>query len=66
LYSDEAPKYGTVINWFYELNRGRRSLEDEGREGRSKTVVVPEYIDAESFLSFLGISSTTSIHSILH
>ena len=43
LYGDEAPSYSTVKNWFNEFNRGRRSLEDEGRP---KTVVVPENIDA--------------------
>ena len=78
LYGDEAPSYSTVKNWFNEFNRGRRSLEDEGREGRPKTVVVPENIDAVRELimqdrhvtyreieASLGISST-SIHSILH
>ena len=75
LYGDEAPSYSTVKNWFNEFNRGRRSLEDEGRP---KTVVVPENIDAVRELimqdrhvtyreieASLGISST-SIHSILH
>ncbi|XP_044313067.1 histone-lysine N-methyltransferase SETMAR-like [Drosophila rhopaloa] len=46
LYGDGAPSYSTVKNWYNEFNRGRRSLEDEGREGRPKTVVVPENIDA--------------------
>ena len=75
LYGDEAPSYSTVKNWFNEFNRGRRSLEDEGRP---KTAVVPENIDAVRELimqdrhvthrdieASLGISST-SVHSILH
>ena len=33
-------------NWYNEFNRGRRSLNDEFREGRPKTAVVPENIDA--------------------
>ena len=78
LYGDEAPSYSTVKNWFNEFNRGRRSLKDEDREGRPKTAVVPENIDAVRELimqdrhvtyreieASLGISST-SIHSILH
>ena len=46
LYGDEAPSYSTVKNWFNEFNRGRRSLNDEFREGRPKQVVVPENSDA--------------------
>ena len=78
LYGDEAPSYSTVKNWYNEFNRGRRSLKDEFREGRPKTAVVPENIDAVRELimqdrhvtyreieTCLGISPT-SIHSILH
>ena len=78
LYGDEAPSYSTVKNWYNEFNRGRRSLNDEFREGRPKTAVVPENIDAVRELimqdrhvtyreieASLGISGT-SIHSILH
>ncbi|XP_037958961.1 uncharacterized protein LOC119688351 [Teleopsis dalmanni] len=78
LYGDEAPSYSIVKKWFNEFNRGRRSFNDEYREGRPKTAVVPENIDAvrelimqdfhvtyrEIEVSF-GISPT-SIHSILH
>ena len=35
-----------VKNWFNEFNRGRRSLKDEVREGRPKTAVVSDNIDA--------------------
>ena len=60
------------------MNRVRNSLQDEFREGRSKSVVIPEAIDAvrqlilqERHVTYreteitLGISET-SIHSILH
>jgi len=33
-----AIEHHPIANWFNELNRGRRSLEDEGRP---KTVAVP-------------------------
>jgi len=78
LYGDQAPSYSTVKNWYNEFNRGRSSLNDEFREGRPKTSVVPENIDAVRELimqdrhvtyreieASLGISPT-SIHSILH
>ena len=35
-----------VKNWFNEFNCGRRSLKDEVLEGRQKTAVVSENIDA--------------------
>ena len=62
----------------FKSSRGRSSLLDEFREGRSKSVVVPETMDAvrqmilqDSHVTYreiettLGISAT-SIHSILH
>ena len=61
-----------------EFNRGRSSLQNEIREGRPISVVVPDTIDAMRQLilqdrqvtyreigTTLGISGT-SIHSILH
>ena len=51
-----------------EFNCGRSSLKDEFREGRSKSVVVPETTDAVTYREIettLGIIGT-SIHSILH
>lgn len=78
LYGDQAPSLSTVKNWYNEFNRGRLSLSDELREGRPKSVVIPENIDAVRELimqdrhvtyreieACLGISSTR-IHSILH
>ena len=64
-------------NWFNQFSRARRWLNNEIREGPSKTAVVPENIDAVSELImqdshviyreielYLGISPT-NIHSIL-
>ena len=78
MYGDGAASYSTVKNWFAEFNRGRRSLKDEFREGRPKTAVVPDNIDAVCELlrqdrlvtyreieASLGISPA-NIHSILH
>ena len=60
------------------FNSGRSSLQDEFREGRPKSVVVPETIDAvcqlilqDGHVTYRGIETTlgisgTSIHSILH
>ena len=78
IFGDEAPSRISVYRWYGEFNRGRSSLQDEFREGRPKSVVVPETIDAVRQLilqdrhvtyreieTTLGISGT-SIHSILH
>lgn len=77
-FGDEAPSVQTIYNWFNEFKRGRRSLRDESREGRPKTAVVPENIDAVRELikedrhvtyreieASLGISPP-AIHTILH
>ena len=62
----------------WEFNRGRSSLQDEFREGRPKSVVVPETINAvlqlilqDRHVTYLAIERTlgiseTSIYSILH
>ena len=77
-FGDEAPSRATVFRWFSEFKRGRTSLQDEIREGRPKSVVTPENIQAVRELilqdrhvtyreieASLGISSTR-MHSILH
>lgn len=77
-FGDEAPSFATVKRWYNEFHHGRRSLSDESREGRPRSVTVPENIDAVQKLimqdrhvtyceieAALGISST-SIHKILH
>ena len=76
IFGDEAPS--SVSRCYGRFNRGHSSLQDEFREGRPKSVVVPKIIDAvrqlilqnrrviyreiETTLSISG----TSIHSILH
>ena len=78
IFADEAPSRTSVYRWYGEFNRGRSSLQDEFREGRPKSAVVPKTIDAVRELilqdrhvtyreieTTLGISGT-SIHSILH
>ena len=78
IFGDEAPSR-TSVYWRYgEFNRGRSSLQEEFREGRPKSVVISETLDAVRQLilqdrhvtyreieTILGISGT-SIHSILH
>ena len=77
-FGDEAPSKTTVNRWYQEFGLGRRSLQDEFREGRPKSVVVPETIDTVRELimqdrhvtyreieTSLGISMN-SIHTILH
>lgn len=77
-FGDEAPSRATVYRWFAEFDRGRESLQDEYREGRPRSVVLPHNIDAvknlinqdrhvtyQEIQSSLGISPT-SVHSILH
>lgn len=77
-FGDEAPSKTTVNRWYQEFSLGRRSLQDEFREGRPISIVLPETIDAVRELikqdrhvtyreieAFLGISMT-SINKILH
>ncbi|GFT03035.1 putative mariner transposase [Trichonephila clavipes] len=46
LYSDKAPAYSNVKNWYIEFNRGRRSIQDEFPASHPKSVAVQETIDA--------------------
>ncbi|GFU41222.1 hypothetical protein NPIL_661871 [Nephila pilipes] len=78
LYSDKAPSYSTVKNWYNEFNRGRCSIQDESRAGRPKSVIVPEKINAvrelikqDRHVTYREIEasldiSMTSINKILH
>ena len=45
-FRDLRPSRTTVYYWFAEFKKGRGSLEDEPRDGRPKTAVTPENIDA--------------------
>ena len=78
MFSYEVLSRTSVYRWYGEFNRGRSSLQNKFREGRPKSVVVLETIDAvrqlilqdryvtyREILTTLGISGT-SIHSILH
>ena len=78
IFGDEDPSRISVYRLYFEFNRGRSSLQDEFREGRPKSAVVSETIDAVRLLilqdrhvayceieATLGISGT-NIHSILH
>ena len=46
IFGDEATSRTSVYRGYFEFNQGRSSLQDEFREGRPKSVVVPETIDA--------------------
>ena len=46
IFGDEALSRTSVYRWYGEFNPGRSSLQDKFREGRPKSVVVPETIDA--------------------
>ena len=80
IFANEAPSRNSVYRWYDEFNWGCSSLQNEFREDRPKSVVVPETIIAVRQLilqdrhvtyrkieTTLGISGT-SIHiaSILH
>ena len=75
--SNEAPSRTSFYRWHGEFNRGRSSLQDEFREVRPKTVVVPETIDAVRQLilqdrhvayreieTTLGISGTSNLFAL--
>ena len=78
IFGDETPSSTSVYRWYGEFNRGRSSLQDEFREDRPKSVVVPETIDAvrqrilqDRHAIYREIETTlgrsgTSIHSIFH
>lgn len=75
---DKAPYNATVYNWFAEFNRGRASVSDKFREGRPKTAVVPQNIDAvrelimqDCHVTYREIEASVGInmkqiHEILH
>ena len=44
IFEDEAQSRTSVYRWYGEFNRGRSSLQDEFREDRPKSVIVPETI----------------------
>ena len=78
IFGNEAPSRTSVYRWYGEFNRDRSSLQNEFREDRPKSVVVPETIDAVCQLILQDLDVTyreiettlglwgASIHSILH
>ena len=80
IFCDKASSRTSVYRWYGEFNPGRNSIQNECREGRSKSVGVPEIIDAvcqlilqahASHETYREIETTlfisgTSTHSILH
>ena len=44
VYGDSSPSFSTIKKWDAEFKRGRTSLEDDPREGRSKSATAPEII----------------------
>ena len=46
IFGDEAPSRTSVYRWYDEFNRRHSSLQDKFREGRPKSVIVPQTIDA--------------------
>ena len=46
IFGNEAPSRTSVYRLYGEFNRGRSSLQYEFLEGRPKSIVVPEAIDA--------------------
>ena len=45
-FVDEAPSKTTIYRWFAEFQRGRVKLSDDPRQGRPKTAVTQENVDA--------------------
>jgi len=44
VYGDSSPSFSTIKKWAAEFKRGRTSLEDDPREGRSKSATTLEII----------------------
>jgi transposase len=45
VYGDSSPSFSTIKKWAAEFESGRTSLEDDPREGRSKSASTPEIIE---------------------
>ncbi|CAK1598303.1 unnamed protein product [Parnassius mnemosyne] len=45
-FGDEAPSKTTIYRWFAEFQRGRVKLSDDPCQGRPKTAVTQENVDA--------------------
>ena len=69
-FGNEGPSYATVKLWYNELNRGRYSLTDQFYNGRPKSVVGPENINAvqklimqDRHVTYCEIEATLGISS---
>ena len=77
-FGNEAPSRKTVYDWFAELRRGRRSLEDDLRSGCPaeattgvQVAAVQRYVEEDGRMTVLQIAeevgiSSGSVSSILH
>jgi len=45
VYGDSSPSFSTTKKWAAKFKRGRTSLEDDPREGHSKSATTPEIIE---------------------
>jgi len=45
VYGDSSPLFPTIKKWAAEFKRGRTSLEDDPREGRTNSATKPEIIE---------------------
>jgi histone-lysine N-methyltransferase SETMAR len=45
VYGDSSPSFSTIKKWAAEFKRGRTSLEDDPREGRSKSAATLEIME---------------------
>ena len=45
VYGDSSASFSTFKKWAAEFKRGSTSLEDDPREGRSKSATTPEIIE---------------------
>ena len=45
VYGDSSSSFSTIKKWAAEFKRGRTTLEDDPREGRSQSATTPEIIE---------------------
>ena len=69
-FGDEAPSRTTIYDWFAELRRGRRSLEDDPRSGRPaeartsvQVAAVQRLVEEDGRVTVLQIAEEVGISS---
>ena len=45
VYGDSSPSFSTIKKWAAQFKHGRTSLEDDPREGLTKSATTPEIIE---------------------